>query len=683
MNFSPDSAGELRDLFFTSAQDILQTLNQEGLELEKRPGDAEVLRSVRRSVHTLKGDSAACGFRELSELAHQLEDALSMDAVQPGALAEVVLIAVDTFDNLLAAYRDQRPLPSMEALREGIVRLTSAPAASAAETAPQFVWSEYERMLIADAASRGPVFNIALTIDPDCPIQGAAVQLARNAFEEAGSILAFRPESLEPGELASAIEAAVASSRDAEWILRRCSIPTLVAHLHVEPCMAPSAESLNTALPSAASPSAVVEAPESTRAVAEKSPAKTHTAATATADNTLRVDAERIDDVLNLVGELVIGKSMLHESVSEFERRFPKDPLRVKLADALAFQARVLNDLQKSVMRVRMVPVEQLFRRFPRLVRDVARARGKHVELVVSGQETELDKSILDTLSEPLAHLVRNAVDHGLESSDARRGAGKNPQGTVRLHAYHQGNQIVIEVADDGRGIDRDRLVAKAIEKGVIGADEASRLTEAEGLNLIFHPGLSTADQVTEISGRGVGMDVVKSVAERLKGTVSVATTPGQGTRFQLRVPLTVAIIQALLFRVAGRTYSVPLSSVVEITRAHESEIHRVAENEVMNLREQVLTMVRLDKLATGKASRANKFFVIVVAIADRKFGLIVERLVREEELVIKALDDHLVATELVSGASILGDGTVVLILDIASVIERHGRTPLPEEVTA
>ncbi|MGH9509335.1 MAG: chemotaxis protein CheA, partial [Terriglobales bacterium] len=316
-------------------------------------------------------------------------------------------------------------------------------------------------------------------------------------------------------------------------------------------------------------------------------------------------------------------------------------------------------------------------------VRDVARARGKQVELAVSGQETELDKSILDALAEPLAHLVRNAVDHGLESSDAREDAGKDPQGTVSLHAYHQGNQIVIEVTDDGRGIDRTRLVAKAIEKGAIGAEEAERLTEAEGLNLIFHPGLSTADHVTEISGRGVGMDVVKSVVDRLKGTVSIVTTPGQGTRFQLRVPLTVAIIQALLFRVAEHTYAVPLSSVVEITRARESEIHRVDEHEVMQLRDQVLTMIRVDKLATGKPSRADKFFVIVVAIADRKFGLMVERLVREEELVIKALDDHLVATDLVSGASILGDGTVVLILDIASVIERHGRTPLLEEVTA
>ncbi len=385
-------------------------------------------------------------------------------------------------------------------------------------------------------------------------------------------------------------------------------------------------------------------------------PAKPASRPSPAADNILRVDAERIDGVLNLVGELVIGKSMLHESVNEFERRFPNDPLRVKLGDALAFQARVLNDLQKSVMRVRMVPVEQLFRRFPRLVRDVARARGKQVEMVVSGQETELDKSILDTLAEPLAHLVRNAVDHGLESTEVRAAAGKQAQGMVRLHAYHQGNQIVIEVADDGRGIDREGLLAKAVAKGVIGADEAQRLTEAECLNLIFHPGLSTADEVTEISGRGVGMDVVKNVVERLKGTVSIVTTPGQGTRFQLRVPLTVAIIQALLFRVAGRTYAVPLSSVVEITRARQADIHRVDEHEVMQLRDQVLTMVRLERLAGGTPSRPGKFFVIVVAIADRKFGLMVERLVREEELVIKALDDHEIAGEAGDGVAAIAE---------------------------
>ena len=394
------------------------------------------------------------------------------------------------------------------------------------------------------------------------------------------------------------------------------------------------------------------------------------------------MDAERIDAVLNLVGELIIAKSMLHQTVAEFDKRFPKDPLKMRFADAMAFQARVLNDLQKSVMKIRMVPVEHLFRRFPRVVRDVAKSCGKDVNLVITGQDTDLDKSILDMLAEPLAHLVRNSVDHGIELPEERLQAGKAAQGTVRLAAYHQGNQIVIEIADDGRGIDRDRLVAKAIEKGIVPQSEAGEMTEQAALDLIFHPGLSTADQVTSISGRGIGMDVVKTVLERLKGTISIKTEEAKGTTFYLRVPLTLAIIKALLFRVGERMYAVPLASVVEITRAAQSEVHRVDGHDVIRLRDEVLTLIHLRALGVQPASMKN-MFVVVVSLSDRKFGLVVDRMVGEEELVIKALDDHLVATELVSGASILGDGTVVLILNISAVVSRGGRMQMTMGATA
>jgi two-component system, chemotaxis family, sensor kinase CheA len=387
----------------------------------------------------------------------------------------------------------------------------------------------------------------------------------------------------------------------------------------------------------------------------------------------LRVDAERIDSVLNLVGELIIAKSMLHQAINEFDRRYPKDPLKMRFSDAMAFQARIMNDLQKSVMKIRMVPVEQLFRRFPRVVRDVAKSCGKEVNLVITGQDTDLDKSILDMLAEPLAHLVRNAVDHGIESPAERINEGKPAQGTVTLDAYHQGNQIVIEVSDDGRGINRDKLTAKAVESGVIKQGDAAILGET-GLNeLIFHPGLSTADEVTSISGRGVGMDVVKTVLEKLKGTVSIKTTPGKGTTFYLKVPLTLAIIKALLFRVGDRLYAVPLASVVEITRTNHSALHRVDNHDVMQLRNEVLTLLHLNRL-TNQPDETQKMFVVVISANDRKFGLVVDQLVGEEELVIKAMDDHLVATDLVSGASILGDGTVVLILNLSSVVAKLGR---------
>jgi two-component system chemotaxis sensor kinase CheA len=333
-------------------------------------------------------------------------------------------------------------------------------------------------------------------------------------------------------------------------------------------------------------------------------------------------------------------------------------------------------------MKIRMVPVEQLFRRFPRLVRDVAKSCGKEVGLVITGQDTDLDKSILDVLAEPLAHLVRNAVDHGIESPEERINAGKPAQGTIKLDSYHQGNQIVIEISDDGRGIDKAKVLEKAIERQVITAADAATLSDVQVFDLIFQSGLSTAKEVTTISGRGVGMDVVKSVLDRLKGNIAIRTEAGKGTTFFLKVPLTLAIIKALLFRVGERIYAVPLASVVEITRAAESDVHVVDHHNVIQLRDQVLSLVHLHKLARQPAT-SGRMFIVVVALGDRRFGLVVDQLVGEDELVIKALDDHLVATDLVSGASILGDGTVVLILNLATVVTRLGKAPRLMEATA
>jgi two-component system chemotaxis sensor kinase CheA len=392
-------------------------------------------------------------------------------------------------------------------------------------------------------------------------------------------------------------------------------------------------------------------------------------------ENMLRVEADRIDSVLDLVGEMIIGKSMLMEILGAFGREFPKHPLRNQFMDAMAFQSQVLSKLQRSVMKIRMVPVEQLFRRFPRVLRDAARFEKKDVELVLHGEDTDLDKSILDALAEPLTHLVRNAVAHGIELPEDRKAAGKPEKGTVLLNAFHQGNQVVIEIKDDGRGIDRAKVTAKGIEKGVITAEEVNRLSDADALNLIFQAGFSTVDKVTEVAGRGVGMDVVKTVLERLKGTVSIQTELGKGTTFQLRLPLTLAIIKALLFRVRERLYAVPLGNVLEITRAQEADIHIVDGHEVVQLREELLTLVRLSNMVEGSALQASKkVFVIVVSVGHRKYGLVVDRLAGEQELVIKALDDMLVSTELVSGASVLGDGRVVLILNISTVVERLGR---------
>jgi len=682
-----DRAAEMRQLFFDSSQELLEALNEDALRLERDPSNLEAVRNIRRIVHTLKGDSGTCGFKELQDLAHEVEDALQPEIVtsHTAAISQLVLLVADVFTALIKAYHDQSQLPSTTELRErvhGILsksQTISTPQVQPKSTA-RFAWSEYERLGITRMRAGGQqVFNIALQFDSQCAMPAAALQLVYNVLQHYGEIVAVRPERPEDVKPSTIVELAFATTRAPDWVATRCRIPAVVAQVTVEPCNAATVASAGAfpgsgnPISSADSVSPVIVVEEIPRSAAD-APSATP-ASDPAPGSPLRVDSQRIDDVLNLVGELIIGKSMLQQTVIEIGARLGKDPLRNRLSDVMAFQSRVLNDLQRSVMKIRMVPVEQLFRRFPRIVRDVAQHRGKQVALVASGQDTELDKSILDTMAEPLTHLLRNAVDHGIESPDERIRAGKPPQGSIRLNAYHQGNQMVLEVSDDGRGVDTAKVLARAIERGLAKPEEIKRFKESDIHQFLFQPGFSTAEQVTEISGRGVGLDVVQAVLNRLKGTVSIENRPGQGTTFFLRVPLTLAIIKALMFQVENHLYAVPLGVVVEIARMSETDVHRVDQSEVVHLRDSVLTLLRLGFRPIDPAM-PRKLFVIVINMAGQKFGLAVDRLVGEEELVIKALDDHMVSTELVSGASILGDGTVVLILNLPAVVERLLQLP-------
>jgi two-component system, chemotaxis family, sensor kinase CheA len=692
-----DRMSDLRQLFFESAGELVQKLNDDAMLLEKTPGDAETARGLRRTVHTLKGDSAACGFRELSELAHEFEDVLTLENPAQAALVpEIALRAADVFAALLEAYQKGKKLPSIQALRADISRL-ARPVAGAAKgkkkktkvAAKATRWSEYEQLAIARATAEGKrVQHVVVQIDPQCAMPIAGRQMIQLALAGLGEVLALYPVegSVEP---VTQVEAAVASDKSADQIRAKCSIPTIALNARVTPLRitAPSDalplsstknkseaerdETASTAtedvIAAGADNIAVAEAdapPEELAAVVPTGP-----------DNVLRVDAERIDSVLNLVGESILAKSMLQQALLEFGQRFPKDGLRGKFSDAMAFQGRVLNDLQHSVMKIRMVPVDQLFRRFPRIVRDVGRHCGKDVELVVRGGQTDLDKSILDAIAEPLTHMVRNAVGHGIETAEERVRAGKRARGTLRLGAYHQGNQVVIEVSDDGRGVDPEKVRQRAVSQKLLSAEQAARLTENETLELILKPGFSTAEEITELSGRGVGLDVVQSVLGRLKGTVQIETALGRGTTFRLRLPLTLAIIRALLFRVEQRLYALPLNAVAEIARAFEDEIHQVEHYDVLQLRGDVLPLLRLGSpTPDGDETARRKVFVLVINTGERKFGLVVDGLEGEDELVIKALDDQSITTDLVSGASILGDGRVVLILNMIALMERFTR---------
>ena len=720
MDSFDERGAELRELFFETSQELLQALNEESLKLEKNPGDEEIVRSIRRIVHTLKGDSAACGLRELSELAHQFEDALSMEtAAAHAALAEIAFAAADVFSAMLASYHSGGPMPAANALCERIQGLTSAPvakkrrkknsSASANSGAGKSGavksgkdWTEAEKHALAEAQAAGSaLYEVVVKIDPHCTMPIAARQLIQNAIATIGNVLIVRPDAKSPAATKQ-VQFVIATLHGEEQIIAKTRIPTiagevlvtLIAAAKPRSALKPAAEAPATAGGEIAA-DALAESPvaanslslAASEAITEPKPSfpephALETPAPAMTENILRVEAGRIDSVLNLVGELIIGKSMLQQALNEFGKRYPKELLRGKFADAMAFQSRVLNDLQRSVMKIRMVPVDQLFRRFPRMVRDVSRQCGREVELELSGQETDLDKGILDAIAEPLTHLVRNAISHGIEPPEQRVAVGKPGLGRLRLNAFHQGNQVVIEIKDDGRGIDAQKIRTKAIELGMVTAQEAARMSEAETLELIFRPGFSTAEEVTEVSGRGVGMDVVQSVLQKLKATIHIETRPGQGTTFRLKLPLTLAIIKALMFWVEERLYAIPLNSVNQIARTSETEVHQVDNYEVLQLRDQVLPVLRLGRrhAGSGLEAKTGKLFVLVITVGERKYGLIVDALEGEEELVIKALDDQTFVTDLVNGASILGDGKVVLILNLPAVVDHVSRTR-PEQI--
>jgi len=682
-----DRNAELRELFFESAEELLQALNEQAMRLEKSPGEAEAVRGLRRSVHTLKGDAAACGYRELSELSHELEDALTLDNPETASrVPDLVLCAADLFEAMLEAYRHKKKLPSTQALRQAIAGL--APKSTVKNKSKKKTtkdsevrWSEYDQLAINKTLEAGhTVLHVRVQLDPQCGMPIAARQMIKVTLAGMGDVIAVSPDESVAGPLHT-LDFVLASERSPDQIRAKCCIPTIA--LNAKVILLGTKKAARAAVAAAGS-TATVTVPMTQAAVPqsepEESPAESVDEPSATSgassESVLRVEAAKIDNVLNLVGELILVKSMLQQTYNEFTQRFPKDGLRGKFSDVMAFQARVLNDLQRSVMKIRMVPVEQLFRRFPRVVRDVSRQCGKEVELIMRGADTDLDKGILDAIAEPLTHLVRNAIGHGIESTAERVTAGKRAQGTLRLSSYHQGNQVVIEVSDDGHGVEVQKIRQRAIAQGLMTADELAHLTESEILDLIFRPGFSTAEEITELSGRGVGLDVVQSVLQRLKGTVQIETEPGKRTTFRLRLPLTLAIIQALLFRVDRRLYAMPLNTVVEIARAVEGDVHQVDHYEVLQLRNEVLPLLRLgQRPADGPDLMRRKFFVLVIHGGDRKFGLIVDALEGEEELVIKALDDQSISTDLVSGASILGDGRVVLILNLIALLDRFTRT--------
>jgi len=694
---------EFIQYFRDETEEILQSIDSDLLRLEGFVDtgnlDPEIIASLFRGLHTIKGSAGMLDFKDVQGVAHKLENvcdllrkdrmplsescvnllfegrdiltALVHAAVDDGTAPEGVQNFIDRLDSFASVYETTAK----------VIEGTNVPAAAGEhhdEMAPveqhqiDAFEAEVARLLAAQNAGSAPAAAEA-TPAPEAaaptPVAPAPV-----APEPAP---APPPASEPPPAPVFASPAAPVASGPVDVAAAQAAIDALLAPEPAAPAAkaaAPAAEPKPVAKPAAAAP--VPPAAASVAASAASSPAAKAPAAGGGKNQTIRVDIERLDMLLNLVGELVINRTRISDIANTLSRNVNDPnhhqdvvvPLAKDLADSSALLARTTNEIQESIMKVRMVPIGQVFDRFPRMVRDLAKARNKEIKLEIAGAETDLDKTIVDEVGEPLMHLVRNNVDHGIEEPAVREGRGKPRFGTIKLNAYHEGNQVIIEVQDDGGGIQLDKVRERGIKQGLI--TEADRLTDREIIELIFTPGFSTAETVTDVSGRGVGMDVVKKNILRLKGIFDVDSVLGEGTKFTMKLPLTLAIIQALLVRVANELYSIPLDAVIESQRIDTSDVRTVHGGEVITLRGQVVPLIRVGEFFNLSTERdPDKVMIVIVGLQGRQVGLVVDSFQGEQEIVIKPLSDVIGRIPGISGATILGNGSISLIIDVHSLV--------------
>ncbi len=601
---------EIVESFVVETREIFDDLDNQLLELEHHAGDKALVDKIFRAVHTVKGTSGFLSLEQLSVLAHHFEDVLNKlrrdELTLRNGMIDVMLAAFDQMKVLLQQVVDQRIEPlDMDAV---IADLT--------------------------AISEG---TFVAHRQPDAPLT-AAIQETQ----------ADQPARMEMPEPATAPDLPAVEPEREE------TKPNMAA-----PASQDDQEALDVdrSLPSAEASSAGAD-PEAARRKTDR------------ATETIRVEVGRLDNLMNLVGELVLGRNRLMQVVSEVnDQRSMEDILR-ELSDTTAQVDFITTELQSAIMRTRMVQIGRVFNKFPRLVRDLGKEFNKKINLVIEGEETELDKSLIEEIGDPLVHLIRNAADHGVEQPEIRSASGKPAHGTIRLGAAHEGNHIVVEVEDDGAGMDPEKLKQSAVDKKLITKKEAADMSDAEAFSIIFRPGFSTAKQVSQVSGRGVGMDVVKTNITRLNGTVSIDSRHGKGTRFTLKLPLTLAIIQSLLVRLGEETFAVPLHSVIEVVGLKPGDISTIRGREVIRLREQVLPLLDVGKALNAQNCRAtSRAYAVIVAIAHYRVGLIVDDLIGQKEIVIKPLGSYLKKIPGVAGSTILGDGRVILIADVAELV--------------
>jgi two-component system chemotaxis sensor kinase CheA len=680
-------------MFLEESREHLQALNRCLLDLENDPHNLSVLDEIFRSAHTIKGMSATMGFTAIAELTHEMENVL--DLLRKGQLTanptivDTLFKCLDTLEQLVesvatnteASVDTKGLIATLTAMATGQVQAPQAAAAAPAATmvsASGMVLTDSELKVVSAANAQGlRAYEVEVYLREGCLLKSARAYMVMNALDQLGDVIKSVPpaEDLEKENFAYSFSVVLVCDSEPERIeqtlLSISEVDKVTVAIIEKGDMAPAAEAPAAAAVEQAAKEAAASVAVAEKAKVEAAPAADTPAAATSIDKKLksgqsvRVDIDKLDTLLNLVGELVINKTRL-EQIGLSHRL-------TDLTETIEQMDRVTTDLQTVVMKVRMVPVGQVFNRFPRMVRDLSRDLNKEINLIIQGEETELDRTVIDEIGDPLVHLLRNAIDHGVESPAERQAKGKNPVGEVRLIARHEGNNVIIVVEDDGAGVNPEVVKQKALEKGLITQAEAEKMDAAEAVRLLFVPGFSTAKVVTDVSGRGVGMDAVKTKIESLGGMVDIETKVNEGSKFKIRLPLTLAIIQALLVDVGEEIYAIPLGSIDSTINITPGDIKTIQSQEVILLRGQIIPIVRLNNLL-GTASAASEtqeeLYVVIVHMGEQKAGVIVDTLIGQQEIVIKSLGKLLAGIKVLAGATILGDGKVALILDVGSLMQ-------------
>ncbi|MBT2691466.1 chemotaxis protein CheA [Bacillus sp. ISL-55] len=678
------------EVFIEESKEHLQACNEQLLELEKNPQDLSIINEIFRSAHTLKGMSATMGYEDLASLTHQMENVL--DAIRNNRLTttpeivDVIFMAVDHLEDMVQSIASggdgkkdvSETVEKLKLIEKGEPLSGSAKnevaATAVLEANQESHYDEFELTVLKQSKEQGfGVYEIAIALREDCLLKAARVYMVFEVLEKLGEVIKTNPsvEQLEEEQFDHEFTVTIVSKdnpEDIKGMIMKVSevVKTDLRSLEFDDKMnEETIEAVDTSRAPGESNSPALD--QSQSSASEVSPVidkKGNVKQQTNSSKTIRVNIERLDILMNLFEELVIDRGRLEQISKDLENS--------ELTETVERMSRISGDLQNIILNMRMVQVETVFNRFPRMIRQLARDLNKKINLEIVGAETELDRTVIDEIGDPLVHLLRNSVDHGIESPEVRRAKGKNEEGTVILRAFHSGNHVFIEIEDDGAGINRDKVLKKAISKGIITEQSASGFTDKQAYELILSSGFSTADTISDISGRGVGLDVVKNTIESLGGSISIDSKENEGTIFSIQLPLTLSIISVMLVEIQKEKFAIPLSSIIETAIIKDTDIMNAHNQKVIDFRGKVVPLLFLKDIFEVPSEQADDQFhsVIIVRKGDKMAGLIVDSFIGQQEVVLKSLGNYLTNVFAISGATILGDGQVALIVDCNALIK-------------